>query len=465
MIGGHGGAPACPGLPRRGTPRMGTVRSGLTGMRVRSGFGGIPDDFCVFVLISLIWSGFDENLDFLDCEVQSVARCAKCLLSLRLAVCVTRFHNVLLLVVDMCPLKHLEVCVYCSFPSFRMGKRAGHLKAQAKSKRRARKTTADCFLEAEPVFDFDDFMGEDSTSFSGSFAASRQTRVGGSAAHKLHLMANYPPGPPDAEGLDCWPAEIALSLGEDLQNGLARFRSRPITFYTDYSGVEMPRWAWERLIDILDAGVAVRPVERWSRTCDIGKRQTEFLIALHLEDGCGCHMPNIIQRLHTKAQKYITAASPAAKDDKKFRAMAHDEILSWLMENRSWAFPPKKVATSYCCIHDKQCPTWPVPVFVDDDGDEYDDSWRVNSSGAFVVVVAMFVVFFITVIDDVVVDVVAACALLFLNEHGLEHYNNIRHTASNEIKQIHVSQRNINRNKTYKCVNVLFHVGDVVSDD
>ena len=119
-------------------------------------------------MISSIWSGIDETLDFLDSEVQSVAMCVKCALSLRLADCVTRFHNVLLLVVDMCPLKHLEVCVYCSFPSFRMGKRAGHLKAQAKSKRRARKTTADCFLEAEPVFDFDDFMGEDSNNFSGS---------------------------------------------------------------------------------------------------------------------------------------------------------------------------------------------------------------------------------------------------------------------------------------------------------
>ena len=341
-----------------------------------------------------------------------MAMCVKCALSLRLADCVTRFHNVLLLVVDMCPLKHLEVCVchaVCSLASATMGKRgwAGLPKGQAK--RRARKTTADCFLDAEPVFDFDDFMGEDSNNFSGSFAVSRQVRSGGNAAHKLHLMANYPPGPPDLEGLDCWPAEIAMGLGDDLQHGLARFRSRPITFYTDYSGVEMPRWAWERLFEILDAGLAVRPLERWSRTCDLGKRQTEFLTALHLEDACdACHMPNIIQRLHKEAQKYIMAASPAAKDSKKFRAMAHDEILSWLMENRSWAFPEKKVATSYCCVHDKRCPTWPVPFA---DGED-NDSWRVNSSGVFVVV-AMFVMFFIAVIDDVVVDVVAACALLF----------------------------------------------------
>jgi len=265
-------------------------------------------------------------------------------------------------------------------------------------------------VEAELVYDFDDFIGEDSTSFSGSFAASRQaTRVGGNPAHKLHLMANYPAGPPDLEGLDCWPAVIAMGLGEDLQYGLARFRTHPINFYTDYSGVEMPRWAWERLTEILDAGLLVRPQERWSRTCDLGTWQTQFLCALHLEDGNdACHMPNIIHRLHNKAQKYIMAASPAATDSKKVRAMAHDEILSWLMENRSWAFPEKKVATSYCLCHDKQCPTWPVLL---NDGDD-DGTWQVNSSGVFVVV-AMFVVFFIAVIDDVVVDVVAACALLF----------------------------------------------------
>ena len=197
----------------------------------------------------------------------------------------------------------------------------------------------------------------------------------GLSSHKLRLMQNYPPGPADQEGLDAWPVEVAVGLG-DLQSGLFQFRVQGIWWYTDYSGVECPRWGWTRLTDILDAGGQVC-WERWARTCDIGSRQTQFLVKLHEVDGKGaCHQLDIIKRLHPQAQEYIAAALPSAKDSKNQRAAAHDEILEWLQANRAWAYPLKSVAKSYCICHDMDCPTWPGLVEVED---APADPWRTNS--------------------------------------------------------------------------------------
>ena len=68
-----------------------------------------------------------------------------------------------------------------------MGKRAGNPKAQVN--RRARKSKAQCLSEAELVYDFDDFIGEDSTSFSGSFAASGKQQ--GSVAILLTAFTSW----------------------------------------------------------------------------------------------------------------------------------------------------------------------------------------------------------------------------------------------------------------------------------
>ena len=147
--------------------------------------------------------------------------------------------------------------------------------------------------------------------------------------------------------------------------------------------MECPRSGWQRLTEILDA-VGQPPWEMWARTCDIGRRQSQFLVKLHEEDGKGgCHFLDIVQRLHKEAQKYIAAALPAAKDSKQQQALAHDEILTWLQDDRSWVYPEKQVARSYCICHGKDCPTWPGLVDVDD---APADPWRINCSGIFVFV-------------------------------------------------------------------------------
>ena len=113
---------------------------------------------------------------------------------------------------------------------------------------------------------------------------------------------------------------------------------------------------------------------------DVGMAQ--FSVKLHEEDGKGCcHFPDILQRLHKEGQKYIAAALAAAKDSKQQRALAHDEIGTWLQYNRTWAYPEKPVATSPCICHGKYCPTWPGLVDVDD---LPADPWRINCSGIFV---------------------------------------------------------------------------------
>jgi len=90
--------------------------------------------------------------------------------------------------------------------------------------------------------------------------------------------------------------------------------------------------------------------EQWCRTCDNGKEQTDFLMALHrLTNNKCCHLTDVIKRLHPDAQGLINCMSPDDSMSKEERQACYEDINQWLYDNRSWAYPTS--GTSPCTVH------------------------------------------------------------------------------------------------------------------
>ena len=149
-------------------------------------------------------------------------------------------------------------------------------------------------------------------------------------------------------GLELWARHVKKSLGDDLQKGLFHFRQQGIMFYTDYSGIECPKWGWEELclaLDDTDEEFSNKPFELWGRTCDNGTYQSQFLTKLHQMQGSkACHLSDVQDRLHDTAKEYIAGALPADDATKAERKEAYAEIFAWLLENRAWVYPPLQTA-------------------------------------------------------------------------------------------------------------------------
>ena len=167
-------------------------------------------------------------------------------------------------------------------------------------------------------------------------------------------------------------------FSESLLPRLNEVRRHRLHFYTDYSGFECPRWAWESVEDALDVGVEPPPPRAvWHRTCDFGTTQSEMCVAMHKEKGKGCHLQNILDRLEATATDYIEAVLPDAKAPNEEKAEAHAHIGDWLIENKEIAFPEFHEAESKCAACGTRCPVWPQQRFKNPE----DEGLFINVSG------------------------------------------------------------------------------------
>lgn len=92
--------------------------------------------------------------------------------------------------------------------------------------------------------------------------------------------------------------------------------------------------------------------------CDNGSFQTVFLKTLHSLDGKdGCHLTDILSRLHPKARDLIMSMVPDADMSKSQKCACYVEMQQWLLDNRAWAYPEK--GKSQCVSHGTSCPTYP----------------------------------------------------------------------------------------------------------
>ena len=151
-------------------------------------------------------------------------------------------------------------------------------------------------------------------------------------------------------------------------------------FYTDYSGFECPRWGFSAMEKILRADTdndefdEPEPWAKFCRTCDYAEVPSQICCAIHESTGEGCHLSDIIARLHPTAQDWIKSAAPDELDTVEVKAQAHDVIGEWLLDNCGWCFKTVETNTCPCQVCGDECPTWPAR-------EHGDDSLRINASG------------------------------------------------------------------------------------
>lgn len=173
-------------------------------------------------------------------------------------------------------------------------------------------------------------------------------------------------GPVSSSELFEWPASIARSLvrsgspeDEEMRLRLRGVLSTGVLMYTDYSGIDAPRFATEYAMRGLEEELGMKfassPIKSL-RTCDHGQLQTEFLIEISrgLDDSKSCHFRDLMDRLPPMAQQRLNASTPHSGASKLEKEQAFKDIKKWLHDNREIAYPES--ATSWCCVHDKPCP-------------------------------------------------------------------------------------------------------------
>ena len=140
------------------------------------------------------------------------------------------------------------------------------------------------------------------------------------------FFAGLPLGPETVRELSDWGPHVIRGLqrgkdGED--DGSALYLAgtwQRMTWRTDYSGFDCPRWAMEIGLAALQSeyGIAGSCVWEFVRSCDIGSLQTKFLTHIaRQETPSPCHFGAIQKRLHAQAQRFISAAMPMTMMDRQ----------------------------------------------------------------------------------------------------------------------------------------------------
>ena len=125
-----------------------------------------------------------------------------------------------------------------------------------------------------------------------------------------------------------WPHASNCNLLPRLKHNCAK----TMRFYTDYSGFECPRWGFSAMEKILRADTdndefdEPEPWAKFCRTCDYAEVPSQICCAIHEATGEGCHLSDIIARLHPTAQDWIKSAVPDEDDTPEVKAKAHDVI-------------------------------------------------------------------------------------------------------------------------------------------
>ena len=174
----------------------------------------------------------------------------------------------------------------------------------------------------------------------------------------------WPSGPGSFSELMDWPTSVVKGLfssGADedaeMQLRLEHNLRCGVSLYTDYSGMDCPRWAMEACVVALQRkmGWDLTDCVEFRRSCDNGSLPHSVLVSVAktLDDSKSCVFSDLADRLPETAQAWVKAASPDDTVSRSEKEYAYKEIANWLHENRSWIFTDK--AESWCSVHNQMC--------------------------------------------------------------------------------------------------------------
>ena len=91
----------------------------------------------------------------------------------------------------------------------------------------------------------------------------------------------------------------------------------------------------------------------FARGCDIGRLPQQILISLSKAELASnmCVLQDVVEHCHPNAVQWLRAAQPGEDATPEDAKRAYDQILEWLLQNRSWALPLTQ--KQKCLVHTK----------------------------------------------------------------------------------------------------------------
>lgn len=181
--------------------------------------------------------------------------------------------------------------------------------------------------------------------------------------------AFLPAGPSTLEELLDWPMQIVQGIrssgapeDEELALRLQTNFAGGVKAYTDYSGMDCPKEAMRLGVLATEKSFGMTfpsPPFTFVRASDKGLLQQRVLADLAQMDGepFSCLFGDLLERLPPAARQHLEAALPEQGATKQEKSQAYQDIRSWLLSNRAWAFPDD--AQSFCYVHGCECPVRP----------------------------------------------------------------------------------------------------------
>ena len=173
---------------------------------------------------------------------------------------------------------------------------------------------------------------------------------------------HFPKGPSTVDGLFDWPTQIAEAMSPPMMSSIKQHLSDRVEAYTDYSGVDCPRWSFEKAEEALNVvgnfGLQDKRVV-FTRACDKGELQKRVLVAVACaaDAGQSCVFGDMFERMPEAGVAFVEQMQPLEWWSKEDKREAYADLRGWFMENRTWLYGGDPQA--WCYVHEKQCPCFP----------------------------------------------------------------------------------------------------------
>ena len=190
-----------------------------------------------------------------------------------------------------------------------------------------------------------------------------------------------PPGPSTLAEAMAWPSYVYNALFAEGSPGCEERKAclfeilhkHGLHVYSDYSGMDCPRFAMDEMCHFIDDQNAKNGCEAkcrvvYKRACDNGTYPSEWLTAVshELDNGESCLFYNIEERLDKEASAELNKWAPKEDSSQVCKQKAY-EAMSQCLSSRISAGLFHAGNSSHCSIHEDQCPVFDFAA--DCDGD------------------------------------------------------------------------------------------------